>query len=167
MGGSQGSLAINEAVAGAIDAGLLKNVSLLWATGRVTYERYARHMRPPAVRVWPFLDPIGPAYASADLVVCRAGAMTLAEVTAWGLPSVLIPLPTAAADHQTPNAEALQAAGAAIHLPQSHLGPAVLADRIAGVVGVPARRAEMAAASLRRGRPGAAEAIADRLLSLL
>lgn len=166
-GGSQGSRAINEAVAGVLTGGLAPELCVLWSTGWTTHACFAGLARPPAVQVTPFWDPIGTAYAAADLVVCRAGAMTLAEVTAWGLPSVLIPLPTAAADHQTPNAKALESAGAAVHLPQSRLTPAVLAHVISEVFSSPARHAEMAAAARERGRPGAAVAIADRLLGLL
>ena len=58
------------------------------------------------------------AYSVATLAISRAGMMTVAELAAWGIPSILIPLPTAAADHQTPNAKVMEAAGAAIHLPQ-------------------------------------------------
>jgi len=167
VGGSQGSHAINAAVAGALDAGLLPGVSLLWGTGRTTHARFAAYASPPAIQIAPFWDPIAPAYAASDLVVGRAGAMTLAEITAWGLPSVLIPLPTAAADHQTPNAKALESAGAATHLPESRLTPAALADAVMGILSTPGRHAEMAAAARRRGRPGAADAIAGQLISLL
>jgi UDP-N-acetylglucosamine--N-acetylmuramyl-(pentapeptide) pyrophosphoryl-undecaprenol N-acetylglucosamine transferase len=167
MGGSQGSRAINEAVAGALDGGLVPGVNLLWSTGRATHARFAGYARPPVVQVSPFWDPVAPAYAAADLVVCRAGAMTVAEVAAWGLPSVLIPLPTAAAGHQTPNARALEAAGASVHMPQSTLTPAALAEVVMGILSSPPRHAEMAAAARRRGRPGAAGAIAEQLLGLL
>lgn len=167
MGGSQGSRAINEAVAGMLDGNLMPGVHFLWSTGRTTHAAFAPYARPPRVRVAAFWDPIGPAYASADLVVCRAGAMSLAEITAWGLPGVLVPLPTAADDHQTANARALEQAGAAVHLPQSRLTPAALAERMAEILSVPARRAEMAEAARRRGHPDAAKAIAERLLGLL
>jgi len=167
MGGSQGSRAINEAVAGVLDGNLAPHMRLLWSTGQATHPRFAGYGRPPDIQIAPFWDPIAPAYAAADLVVSRAGAMTLAEVTAWGLPSVLIPLPTAAADHQTPNALALAAAGAAVHLPQAQLTPAALAEVMNGILGAQSRRAEMAAAARRRGRPEAARAIVDRLLTLL
>ena len=74
-----------------------------------------------------------PAYRAADLVVCRAGAMTVAELCAWGKASVLVPLPTAAADHQTYNARALADVGAAVLLPESELTPESLAGaRVAG-----------------------------------
>ena len=82
------------------------------------------------VRVRPYLDPIGEAYAAADLAVTRAGAMTIAELCAWGIPSVLVPLPTAAQDHQAHNATAVAASGAAIHLPQAQLDP----ERVESIV---------------------------------
>ena len=79
------------------------------------FNDYARR-ETARVRVRPYLSPIADAYAASDLVLARAGAMTTAELCAWGLPMVLVPLPTAAADHQTANARALAAAGAAIHV---------------------------------------------------
>ena len=85
-----------------------------------------RH-RPPAVQVIDFLDPMADGYAVADVVVSRAGMITVAELCAWGLPSVLVPLPTAAADHQTHNARVLAEAGASALLRQADLTPATLA----------------------------------------
>ena len=165
--GSQGARAVNEAVGGALDAGLLGDLHVLWSTGHTTHARFAGYARPPMVQVSPFWDPVAPAYAAADVVVGRAGAMTLAEVTAWGLPSVLIPLPTAAADHQTQNAVALARAGAATHVPESRLDPQTLARAVMGILSQPDRRAAMAAAARHRGRPNAADAIAECLINLL
>jgi UDP-N-acetylglucosamine--N-acetylmuramyl-(pentapeptide) pyrophosphoryl-undecaprenol N-acetylglucosamine transferase len=167
MGGSQGARALNEAVASALDNGRLARASVLWSTGHGTYERFARYHRPPAVQVRAFWDPVADAYAAADLVVCRAGALTLAEITAWGLPGILVPLPTAAADHQTGNAVALERTGAALHLPESRLTPDTLVDAIEGILANPDRRAAMASAARQQGRPDAATAIAERLLDLL
>ena len=82
----------------------------------------------PTCRSFDFLDPMADAYAVADLVVSRAGMMTCAELCAWGLPSILVPLPTAAADHQTANARALEASGASEVLLQAELTPASLGD---------------------------------------
>src|SRR5262245_62489621 len=76
------------------------------------------------------MAPVTEAYAAADLAVARAGAMTTAELFAWGIPAVLVPLPTAAADHQTTNAKTLEAAGAAVQIPQSQL----TVDRLDGVL---------------------------------
>jgi UDP-N-acetylglucosamine--N-acetylmuramyl-(pentapeptide) pyrophosphoryl-undecaprenol N-acetylglucosamine transferase len=167
MGGSQGSRAINAALAQALDEGRLSDVSLLWSTGATTHAMHASRHRPPAVQIRPFWDPIAQAYAAADVVLARAGAMTLAELAAWGLPSILIPLPTAAADHQTANAVAFAKAGAAIHLPESALTAERLAEAIHRVLGDVGRRGTMAAAARARGRPDAANAIAERLLTLL
>jgi UDP-N-acetylglucosamine--N-acetylmuramyl-(pentapeptide) pyrophosphoryl-undecaprenol N-acetylglucosamine transferase len=133
----------------------------------VTHALHAGRHRPPAIHVRPFWDPIATAYAAVDLVVARAGAMTLAELAAWGLPSILIPLPTAAADHQTSNALAFARAGAAIHLPESSLTSEGLAEAINGILEDEARRGAMASAARARGRPDAANAIAERLLTLL
>jgi len=163
FGGSQGARAINDAVAGWVDLGLPDGIKLIWATGRGHYAGYAGR-ESPAVRVRPYLAPIAEAYAAADIAVTRAGAITTAELCAWGIPMVLVPLPTAAADHQTANARALEGAGAAIRLSQQALS----AESLAGIAGQlatdPQRRASLAAGALRRARPGAAEDIARRIL---
>ena len=103
------------------------------------------------------------AYAVAQLAVSRGGMMTLAELCAWGVPSVLVPLPTAAADHQTPNAKVLADAGAAIHLPQSGLTPQRLGEVVRELLQTPGRLDQMAEAALARGRPFAVERIMDRI----
>ena len=105
-------------------------------------------------------------YAVADVVVARAGMMTGAELCAWGLPSVLIPLPTAAADHQTYNARALQAAGAAELLLQSELTPERLRRTVLELMADGERRRRMAEAARNRGKPDAVTEIVSRLLTL-
>ena len=112
-GGSQGALAINGRSPAWLDTGGPADASLIWVTGRGTYDEFVRYHRPPTYTVVDFLDPMADGYAVADLVVSRAGMITVAELCAWGLPSILIPLPTAAADHQTHNARVLAEAGAA------------------------------------------------------
>jgi UDP-N-acetylglucosamine--N-acetylmuramyl-(pentapeptide) pyrophosphoryl-undecaprenol N-acetylglucosamine transferase len=166
-GGSQGALAINRAVAGWLDAGGPERADLLWVTGKSTYEEFAARHRPPAVQVIDFLDPMADGYAVADIVVSRAGMITVAELCAWGLPSVLVPLPTAAADHQTHNARVLAEAGASSLLPQAQLTPARLGEAVAALLGDGARRDAMAAHALARGRPRAAADIVSKLLTLL
>ena len=165
-GGSQGALAINRAVAGWLDAGGPRDADVLWVTGRGTYEEFASRHRPPAVQVIDFLDPMADGYAVADLVVSRAGMITVAELCAWGLPSVLIPLPTAAADHQTHNGRVLAAAGAATLLTQVQLTPARLGETVETLLSEPQARAAMASRALARGRPQAASDIVSRLLTL-
>ncbi|MEZ4412639.1 MAG: undecaprenyldiphospho-muramoylpentapeptide beta-N-acetylglucosaminyltransferase [Gemmatimonadales bacterium] len=166
-GGSQGAVAINEATAGWVSSGGAAGVQLLWATGKGSHARFAAAHRPPGVQVFDFLDPIADAFAVADLVVGRAGMMTCAEICAWGLPSILIPLPTAAADHQTGNARALEASGAAIVLLQRDLTPESLGEAVSGLIGNPTRMTTMAGAAQARGRPTAASDIVSHLLTLL
>ena len=165
-GGSQGALAINRAVAGWLDAGGPVGASLIWVTGRGTHAEFARYHRPPSVQVIDFLDPMADGYAVADLVVSRAGMITVAELCAWGLPSVLIPLPTAAADHQTHNARVLAEAGASETVLQSGLTPDMLSETVQGLLDDGPRRSRMAARALARGRPRAASEIVSRLLTL-
>jgi UDP-N-acetylglucosamine--N-acetylmuramyl-(pentapeptide) pyrophosphoryl-undecaprenol N-acetylglucosamine transferase len=166
-GGSQGALAINRMVARWLDAGGGREPALIWVTGRDTHGEFTRYHAPPDVRVIDFLDPMADAYAVADLVVCRAGMITVAELCAWGLPSVLIPLPTAAADHQSHNARVLAAAGAAHLLPQAELTGERLAEVVGGLLRDESRRKQMAGRALARGRPDSAREIVSNLLTLI
>lgn len=166
VGGSQGSVAMNEAVAAWCAQGLPAHVHLLWATGRERAERHA-HLASRHVHIEPYLAPIADAYAAADVAVARAGAMSLAELAAWGVPAVLIPLPSAAHDHQTHNARSMVEAGAALLLPQAQLTGAVLAHTIRDVLNDEDGRHRMAAAARARSAPDAAVRIADAIARLL
>jgi UDP-N-acetylglucosamine--N-acetylmuramyl-(pentapeptide) pyrophosphoryl-undecaprenol N-acetylglucosamine transferase len=136
-------------------------------TGQGSYEEFSRYHQPPPVRVMDFLDPMADAYAVADLVVSRAGMITVAELSAWGLPSVLIPLPTAAADHQSHNARVLAEAGASLLLPQSELTSERLREVVTSLLGDAIRRKQMAERALARGRPHSARDIVSKLLTLV
>lgn len=164
-GGSQGSRAINSVVRDWMTAGLPPRVHLIWGTGKKTFDEFAS-LASDWVRVRPYLSPITDAYAATDLAVARAGTMTLAELFAWHIPAVLIPLPTAAADHQTHNARTLAQAGAAVHLPQSELTGKRLAQTIESLLADPARAQALATAAAARARPHAAEEIARRVIAL-
>jgi UDP-N-acetylglucosamine--N-acetylmuramyl-(pentapeptide) pyrophosphoryl-undecaprenol N-acetylglucosamine transferase len=117
--------------------------------------------------VEPFLYDMGRRLREADLIVCRAGATTLAEITAAGKPSILIPLPTATDDHQRKNAEALASSGAAEMLLQADVTGPALAGRILALADDPAARARLAAAARGLARPDAARLIVDRALVLV
>jgi UDP-N-acetylglucosamine--N-acetylmuramyl-(pentapeptide) pyrophosphoryl-undecaprenol N-acetylglucosamine transferase len=165
-GGSQGSLAINSAVAAWLPNRRAADLHIIWATGRLTYGRFAHH-EGDGVRVVPYLSPISDAYAAADIALCRAGAMATAELFAWGVPSILVPLPTAAADHQTINARTLEEAGAAVHIPQAELSSERLGAVLDRLLDFPAELAHLRERALARARPTAATDIAARILSLV
>jgi UDP-N-acetylglucosamine--N-acetylmuramyl-(pentapeptide) pyrophosphoryl-undecaprenol N-acetylglucosamine transferase len=166
FGGSQGARVINYAVAGALEHRGLQDVNLLWGTGPAHASMFARYAVNGRVVVQGFFDPMSRAYRAADIVVCRAGAMTTAELCAWGKASILIPLASAAADHQLYNARALEAVGAAVVLTELELSGRSLAARVGGLLGDASRRAAIAAAAVARGRPAAAADIVSKLLTL-
>lgn len=165
-GGSQGSLAMNRVVRGWIESGLPEDLHLIWGTGKGTFEQF-RDLDGGRVHVRDYLAPVADAYAAADFALSRAGAMTTSELFAWSIPPILVPLPTAAADHQTVNARTLEAAGAAIHLPQSALTVERLDATVRALLLAPARLAQLAAAARARARPHAAETIARRILRVI
>ena len=117
-------------------------------------------------RVLPFIHDMAAAYGAADLVVCRAGATTLAELAALGKPSILIPYPHAVGNHQELNARVFERAGAAQVLLDRELEPAILAGRISALLKDEAARSGMAAAARGLGRPEAARTIAAELSRL-
>jgi UDP-N-acetylglucosamine--N-acetylmuramyl-(pentapeptide) pyrophosphoryl-undecaprenol N-acetylglucosamine transferase len=165
-GGSQGALAINQAMAEWLGNSSPPDFDILWITGHATWDQFKHFDEPPRVQVIPFLDPMAHGYAVADLVVSRAGMITVAELCAWGLPSILIPLPTAAADHQTGNAKAMEISGAAQVLLQSELSGRRLSEEVGRLFEFIDARREMAEHARSRGRPNAARDIAERVAAL-
>jgi UDP-N-acetylglucosamine--N-acetylmuramyl-(pentapeptide) pyrophosphoryl-undecaprenol N-acetylglucosamine transferase len=171
FGGSQGAHAINVAMveAAAQLAAGRPHLDLTHQTGERDVEMVRAAYRQaglPAV-VEPFLYDMGRQLGQADLIVCRAGATTLAEIAAAGKAAILIPLPTATDDHQRKNAEALAARGAAEVLLQPDATGDVLAARILGLAGDRARQQRMAASARTFARPDAARVIVDRALELI
>ncbi len=170
FGGSQGAHAINVAMVEAASrlAATGLRLAITHQTGERDLElvRTAYHRAGLAARVEAFLFEIDRAMKAADLVVCRAGATTLAELAASGRPAILVPLPTATDDHQRKNAEVLGRAGAAMVMEERELDGVRLADAVAALVAAPARRQQMSAAARTLARPDAAARIADRVEQL-
>ena len=164
-GGSQGSEAINKVVDNWIARGLPEGLNIIWATGPKNIDRY-RKRDSDRVKVRGYLDPIRDAYAASDIALARAGAMTTSELCAWGIPMVLVPLPNSAGDHQSDNAKALAAAGAAVNLRQARLDVASLDGTVRELVADPAKLSALAEGARARGRPYAADMIAEQILSL-
>ena len=166
FGGSQGARVLNYAVAGALEHRGLEHVNVLWGTGPAHASTFARYAVNGRVVVQGFFDPMARAYRAADIVVCRAGAMTTAELCAWGKVSVLVPLAHAAADHQLYNARALEAGGAAVVLTEDKVSGRTLAACVDELLRDAPRRHALATAAGERGRPSAAADIVSRLLTL-
>lgn len=165
-GGSQGAKAINDVTAGWIERGLPPGLGIIWGTGRKNFKEYAR-FESDAVRVRSYLSPITEAYAATDFAISRGGAMATAELCAWGIPPIVIPLPTAAADHQTSNARALASAGAAEWIPQSMFTVDRLEKSVVELLVDESLLKARKRAALERARPEAAKAIAQSLVRLL
>jgi UDP-N-acetylglucosamine--N-acetylmuramyl-(pentapeptide) pyrophosphoryl-undecaprenol N-acetylglucosamine transferase len=163
LGGSQGARALNqclpEALARVSRAMVVEVIHQTGVTDEASVrEAYARAGVPAQVHA--FIQDMAAAYAWADLLVCRAGALTLAEVTAAGVGAVLVPYPHAVDDHQTRNAAHLVAAGAAVLQPQASLTAEGLAEVLSGLLGDRARLGEMARQARSLARADATAAVA-------
>jgi UDP-N-acetylglucosamine--N-acetylmuramyl-(pentapeptide) pyrophosphoryl-undecaprenol N-acetylglucosamine transferase len=165
LGGSQGARALNAAMPQAL-AGLRGTVEVRHQCGEKLREEAERAYGDAqiAASVEPFIADMAAAYAWADLVVCRAGALTLAELCAVGVGSLLVPFPQAVDDHQTRNAEYLVERGAALLLPQGESLADDLRQALSVLAADPARRLAMAEAARRLAKPDAAEHVADIVL---
>jgi len=170
VGGSLGAARLNEAARGlAAHWADRDDRSILQVAGRRNYPALEEAMAQPegapptalVYRVVPFVDDMVSLYGAAEVVVCRAGAVTVAELTVAGVPAVLVPLPGAPGDHQTHNARALADAGAAVLLPDAECTGERLAELLESLLADPARRAQMAAAARGLGRPNAAARVAE------
>ncbi len=163
MGGSQGSAALNRAVPEAFEAlgPAAAGLHVLHSSGPRGFDSLvARVADHPTYHPHPYLDAAG-AFAAADLAITRAGVGTLSEAAFHGVPLIMVPLPTAAEDHQTHNARAVEAAGAGLLVDESDLAalPRAWSELLD-----PARRSRAAAAAAARTPAGAAERIVDLLL---
>ena len=160
FGGSQGSSYLNK-----IMSEVVKNISnaghqILWQTGDLEYSQY-RFMNSKNIRVVPFINNMADAYAISDLIVCRSGALTLAEITVCGKPSILIPFSKAAGNHQAKNAEALVKMGAARVLFEKSLVPKIMIHTIMNLIHNNKKLANMSKASKALGKPDATIKIVD------
>jgi len=169
FGGSAGAHHLNDIGVDAVARLGASELSILHQTGEADLEavkrRYAELGIAADVRA--FIDDMAAAYAAADLVVCRAGATTLAELTALGKPAVLVPYPYAADDHQRKNAESLVKRGAATMILDRELTAERLAAAITELRAEPGRLSSMAGAARALGRPDAAEKVVDVCLELV
>lgn len=177
FGGSQGAARINTAAIAS--AGLWRQpggLQILHAAGRRDFEAVQQAWAESDVkgggddlhvRCLDFIDRMDLAYAAADVVVCRSGASTLAELTVLGVPSVLVPYPHATADHQTANARSLEQAGGAVVVSDADLDAARLVAEAEPLLLDEQRRVAMAGAARTFGRPDAAQEVARLVLEAI
>jgi UDP-N-acetylglucosamine--N-acetylmuramyl-(pentapeptide) pyrophosphoryl-undecaprenol N-acetylglucosamine transferase len=171
LGGSQGARAINEAMLAALPRweAMGGRLTIVHQTGEADHARVKAAYDRAGVRahVAPFLFDLPQVMRTADLVVSRAGAMTVAELTVCGKPAILIPLPRAIHQHQTHNARVLAQAGGAVLLPEEELSGERLAQEVASLLHDRTRLWAMAERSRRLGQPNAAESIVRHCLALI
>lgn len=166
LGGSQGARALNDAIIAALPRLHELGVSVFHQTGAADEARVRQAYRDAgadASQVHGFVTDMARTYEDADLALCRAGASTIFELAAAGLPAVLVPFPHATQDHQTRNAQALEAVGAARCVPQAELTAERLCELMERHLTDPAGLAQMARAALGFARPDAAADIVDEL----
>ena len=169
VGGSLGAQALNELMPKALALLVPEERPLVThQAGRGKYEATLRHYEEAGVvaEVHEFLDDMPGAYRDAQLVICRAGALTVSELAAAGVAALLVPFPHAVDDHQTKNAQFLVAAGAASLLQQRELTPQRLADVLRELCASPQRLQRMAEAARAQARPQATACVADACLEV-
>ena len=170
FGGSLGANVLNQLVPAALsELPAAERPTVLHQTGRGRLAEVQALYRASGVEadVREFIDDMAQAYAWADVAVCRSGALTVAELAAAGLPSVLVPFPSAVDDHQTANARYLASRGAAVLMPENELRAGALAPVLQSLLGADATRRDARARAARAAAaPGAAERLADLCLQL-
>ena len=167
FGGSTGARSINEAMLEIIDELVKRDIQVIWQTGMLDFERVRNKcegMR--EVKVFPFLDEIDYAYSACDLVVCRAGATTISEITYFGVPSILVPYPFAAANHQYENARVLSENGAGEILLDSEL-KSKLKEKILNLITDDQKLKMMREKAKSLANPEAGDMIAKSILKLV
>jgi len=165
MGGSQGAHSLNLALRDGLKTLLQEGINLIWQTGKKDH-LWAARLAQPGVRVAPFFDDMGMVYSASDLVISRAGGSTIAELTLWGKPSILIPYPFATGGHQRLNAQFLQRKGAALIIANADLNGRSLIAKAIPLLRDGKRLQRMATAAARLGRPQAVEALTASVMRL-
>lgn len=171
FGGSQGSRILNETMTGALLflARLKDRIRIVHQTGPKDVETVQQAYRASAftdARVVPYLDPIADEIGAADLVVSRAGAMTIGELSAAGRAAILVPFAAATNNHQELNARVVERAGGAVVITEKELSPERLAGAISEILNDPARATRMGTASKTLAAPEATKTIVDLILKI-
>ncbi|HIF38206.1 MAG TPA: undecaprenyldiphospho-muramoylpentapeptide beta-N-acetylglucosaminyltransferase [Gemmatimonadetes bacterium] len=176
-GGSQGSVALNDLILRGLQEQsdsqqtFFSKWQILWVAGLENYELLNREVNEiedcSRIRVLPYVDSMPLVLKLADLAVSRAGAMTTSELLAWGVPAILIPLPTAAANHQELNALAIQEFGAALYMSQMELTASKFWAEIYQLTDDDQTLSQMASQAMKNSKPDATSKVVSSMLKLL
>ncbi len=169
VGGSQGALSINKSIHGHLNQFSEQDIQLIWQTGKYYYQtakEVAGEFHDKGIRIVEFIDRMDNAYAIANVIISRAGAIAISEICAVGKPTVFVPLPSAAEDHQTKNAQALVEKNAAMLIKDQDANE-TLVDTVIQLVRNREKQTELNHNLLKLARKDADEKIADEILSLI
>ncbi len=169
IGGSQGALSINKGIHKNITAIISHDIQLIWQTGNYYYKTAMELMKDTnykSIRVVEFIDRMDLAYAIADVIVSRAGAIAISEICAVGIPSIFVPLPSAAEDHQTKNAQALVDKNAALMIPDQEVNER-LGDVLTQLMSDPDKKRILSENIMKLAIRDAADRIANEILNLI
>lgn len=173
IGGSQGAMTINELVLGlkAAYPGELKDIGIIWSTGDLSYEKYRKAAQSigdaGSLYMSPFIDEVGAAYMASDIAISRSGSGVMVELAAMGIPSILIPFPYAAMDHQDRNADEFVKAGASVKIANSDAVPEKVFPVLSELLENPTRISRMSARAREAARPAAAAAVVKSVMEIL
>ena len=165
LGGSLGAAAINALIASKLDYFQEQDVQLLWQCGKGYYPQYSA-LQSDAVQVLAFIERMDMAYAAADIIISRAGALSVSELCLIGKPVIFIPSPNVAEDHQTKNAMAMVEQGAAYMIREKDLDSGFV-PAIEKLLHDPDERTKLGSSMARLGRPSATEDIVKEIEQLL
>jgi UDP-N-acetylglucosamine--N-acetylmuramyl-(pentapeptide) pyrophosphoryl-undecaprenol N-acetylglucosamine transferase len=173
IGGSQGAMTINELVLGlkASYPGEFKDVGIIWSTGGLSYEKYKQAVQrigdTGSLYMSPFIDEVGAAYMASDIAISRSGSGVMVELAAMGVPSILIPFPYAAMDHQDRNADEFVKAGASVKIANADAVPEKVFPALSELLGNPTLLSRMSARAREAARPDAAAAVVKSVMETI
>jgi len=173
IGGSQGAMTINELVLGlkASYPGEFKDVGIIWSTGGLSYEKYKQAVQrigdTGSLYMSPFIDEVGAAYMAIDIAISRSGSGVMVELAAMGVPSILIPFPYAAMDHQDRNADEFVKAGASVKIANADAVPEKVFPALSELLGNPTLLSRMSARAREAARPDAAAAVVKSVMETI
>lgn len=164
-GGSQGALSINNSIVKILSDLKKENLQIIFQTGVKNFHEIIRKVgQQKSIIVKPFIEKMQLAYSASDLVVCRAGAVSLSEIAYFGLPSILIPFPESSGNHQKKNAFNLKNANAAEVMLDKNMSPNLLKDQILEIISDDEKSKNMSAAIKKFARPESAKNIVKIIL---